>query len=213
VDGSTEQALPRWLQAYAQPARAPQKPPPPHGALPVKRWSIPQELRNHRAWACWRYEYYAERWSKPPYNPETGTRAEPSDSSTWSDFDSCFEAYRAAAIPEDGATRPYDGVSFALDPRWGIVGIDLDHVAEHRLQANAIVDALGSYSEYSPGRDGYRIFCKGTLPEGRRRRGWVEMYSQRRFLTVTGQRLPNAPDHLTVPRRLYLVWDSYLNRG
>jgi putative DNA primase/helicase len=205
--------LPRWLEAMtAPPARAPQKAPPHGGVAKVERWSIPQELRNHRAWACWRYEYEHERWSKPPYNPTTGEKAEPSDSNTWLDFDTCYDSYRASVVPGDGG-RPYDGVSFALDLRWGIVGIDLDHLAEHQLQADAIVDALGSYSEYSPSRDGYRIFCRGILPEGRRRRGWVEMYSQRRFLTVTGHHLARTPLQLTAPRRLYVTWDSYLNRG
>jgi primase-polymerase (primpol)-like protein len=204
---------PRWLVAYTQPARAPQKAPPPGGALPVERWSIPQELRNHHAWACWRYEYYANRWSKPPYNPTTGERAEPSDIGTWSDFDTCFDAYRTGLVPNPGDARPYDGVSFALDLRWGIVGIDLDHVTEWQAGADGIVHAISSYAEYSPSRDGYRIFCKGTLPDGRRRRGNVEMYSQRRFLTVTGHRLQGAPDHLSTPRRLYATWDTWLNRG
>jgi putative DNA primase/helicase len=207
-------ALPRWLEAYQTPrARAPQKSPPPQGALRVERWGIPQELRNHHAWACWQYAYYDQRWSKPPYNPSTGERAAPSDPGTWSDFDSCFEAYRAGQSPQSGDARPYDGVSFALDLRWGIIGVDLDHVDQWRAGADAIVRALDSYAEYSPSRDGIRIFCKGVLPEGRRRRGNVEMYSQRRFLTVTGQHLSGTPDHLTTPRRLYVTWDSYLNRG
>jgi len=204
--------MPRWIAAYIQPARAPQKAPPAQGVLKVERYAIPLELRYHHAWACWRYEYYANRWSKPPYNPTTGVRAEPSDPETWSDFDTAYDAYRAASSPADGG-RPYDGISFALDIRWGIVGVDLDHVSEHRAPADTIVDALDSYSELSPSGDGYRVFCKGTLPEGRRRRDWVEMYCQRRFLTVTGQRLPDTPDHLTVPARLYTVWDQYLNRG
>jgi primase-polymerase (primpol)-like protein len=181
--------------------------------LPVQRWGIPQELRNHHAWACWRYEREHDRWSKPPYNPETGERAEASNSDTWLDFDTCFDAYRSAQSPQSGDARSYDGVSFALDLRWGIVGIDLDHVDQWRAGADAIVRALDSYAEYSPSRDGYRIFCKGVLPEGRRRRGHVEMYSQRRFLTVTGHHLSGTPEHLTTPRRLYVTWDSYLNRG
>jgi putative DNA primase/helicase len=193
-------------------ARAPQKAPPAQGVPLVMRWSIPQELRNHRAWATWRYEYEHNRWSKPPYNPETGAKAEPSDSTTWLDFDPCFEAQRNGGLPAAGG-RPYDGVSFALDIRWGIIGVDLDHVSEHRRDADAIVRALDSYAEWSPSHDGYRIFCKGMLPEGRRRRDWVEMYNQRRFLTVTGHRLPDVPDHLTTPRRLYAVWDLWLNRG
>lgn len=207
------QPVPRWLAAYATPpARAPQKAPPVAGVLEVERWSIPQELRNHHAWACWRYSYDLNRWSKPPYQPESGERAEASDSSTWSSFDDAYTVYHDRASPVEGG-RPYDGVSFALDPRWGIVGVDLDHVSEHQLDADRIVRALNSYTEYSPSRDGYRIFLKGVLPEGRRRRGWVEMYSQRRFLTVTGHKLDAAPPYLTRSQHLYAMWDRWLNRG
>ena len=205
-------ALPRWIHAYATPrARAPQKAPPSGGVLVPDRWGIPQELRNHHAWACWRYEFERERWSKPPYNPETGERAEASNSDTWSSFDDAYNAWHAR-LPY-GELRPYDGISFALDLRWGIIGVDLDHVSEHQLEADRIVRALGSYAEYSPSRDGYRIFLKGSLPEGRRRRGWVEMYSQRRFLTVTGHKLASAPAYLTSSPHLYAVWDRWLNRG
>ena len=206
-------ALPRWMQAYATPrARAPQKAPPVGGVLVPDRWGIPQELRNHHAWACWRYSYDLNRWSKPPYIPEAGVRAEASEPSTWSSFDEAYETYHTRGVPFDGG-RPYDGVSFALDLRWGIVGVDLDHVSEHQLDADRIVRALNSYTEYSPSRDGYRIFLKGSLPEGRRRRGWVEMYSQRRFLTVTGHKLASAPAYLTSSHNLYAVWDQWLNRG
>jgi primase-polymerase (primpol)-like protein len=202
----------RWLSALGQPARAAQKAPPAAGVLEPDRWTIPQELRNHHAWACWHYAYENNRWSKPPYNPETGDKAEPSDSNTWSDFDTCYEAYHSQLTPKEGG-RPYDGVSFALDLRWGIVGVDLDHISEHRLEADRIVQMLGSYTEFSPSGDGYRIFVKGVLPEGRRRRGWVEMYCQRRFLTVTGHKLPNAPASLVRSANLYQVWDQWLNRG
>lgn len=209
--------LPVWLRAIAETARAPQKSPPVHGAPRVDRWAIPQELRTHRAWACWRYEQDSSgRWSKPPYQPD-GTRAEPSDDSTWSEFDECFEAYRQALIPTDlhagSSKRSYDGVSFGLSPRWGIVGVDLDHISEWLASATRIVETLDSYSETTPSGDGVRIFCKGTLPEGRRRRGNVEMYVQRRFLTVTGQHLPATPKTITShPRELYAVWQRWLER-
>ena len=205
-------AVPRWLQAYTAPARAPQKAPPAQGVLEVDRWTIPVELRLHHAWACWRYSYDLNRWSKPPYQPDSGERAEASDSSTWSSFDDAYYTYHDRASPNEGG-RPYDGVSFALDLRWGIVGVDLDHVSEQQLDADRIVRALNSDTEYSPSRDGYRIFLKGVLPEGRRRRGWVEMYSQRRFLTVTGHKLESAPPYLTRSQNLYAMWDRWLNRG
>ena len=98
--------MPRWLQAYATPpARAPQKAPPSGGVLVVDRWAIPQELRNHHAWACWRYSYDLERWSKPPYQP-SGVRAEASDPSTWSSFDDAYHTYQDHASPQEGG-RPF----------------------------------------------------------------------------------------------------------
>jgi len=158
---------------------------------PVERWSIPAELRHHCAWAVWRYEQdSANRWSKPPYQPN-GDKAEASDDTTWSEFDDAYEAYKQNKSPD--GKRPYDGVSFAIDPRWGIVGVDLDHVSEHRAEVHRIVHEIDSYTEISPSGDGRRIFVKGSLPPGRRRRDWVEAYVRRRFLTVTGEHVPGTP--------------------
>jgi primase-polymerase (primpol)-like protein len=176
----------------------------------VQRWQIPQELRNHHGWACWRYEQEHGRWSKPPYNPRTGERAEGGDPETWSDFDTCYQAYTDRERPKDGG-RPYDGVSFALNLRWGIVGVDLDHVSDHRRDAQRIVELLDSYTEVSPGGDGLHVFVKGTLPEGRRRRDWVELYSRRRFLSVTGQHVDSTPERVAARSpKLFTVWDEYV---
>lgn len=210
-------ASPRWLEhlaAQRHPGvrRAPLKPPPADGPLRVERWQIPPELRYRDQWAAWHYEQGPTgSWSKPPYNPRTGERAEPSDPQTWSSFDEALEAYLSRATPNSGG-RPYDGVSFALAPTGGLVGIDLDHVSEHPREAQIITRALNSYAEYSPSRDGIRLFVRGSLPEGRRRRDWVEM-SQRRFLSVTGHRLTDAPTSISASPRLYAVWDQWLNRG
>jgi putative DNA primase/helicase len=190
--------------------RAPQKPPPPLGPLPAVRWAIPQELRNHHAWACWRYEYEHQRWSKPPYNPVTGERAEGGEPSTWSSFDQCYEAYQNRESPRGGG-RPYDGVSFALDIRWGIVGVDLDHLSEHNFDTYRIVKLLDSYTEVSPSGDGLHVWVKGALPEGRRRRGFIELYSRRRFLSVTGQVTEGAPQRIqSRPAALYRVWNAFV---
>jgi len=203
---------PRWLQALEQKPRAPQKAPPPQGALRVKPHAIPQELRLHDAWAVWHWEREHDRWSKPPYNPTTGQRAEPGDPSTWSSFEDALRAYRDGLTPADGG-RPYDGISFALNYRFGLVGVDLDHVSEHQADAARIVRALDSYSELSPSGDGIRIFCKGTLPEGRRRRDWVEM-TTRRFLSVTGHHLDATPETITAhPTALYGVWARSVQHG
>jgi primase-polymerase (primpol)-like protein len=213
----TKPALPRWLQAQVDSTRAPQKAPPPDGALKVQSQQIPLELRHHDAWAVWEYENERSRWSKPPYIPNTvpPERAEPSDSATWRSFDEVYGAYQnpTSISHLDAARSSWDGVSFALDLRWGIVGVDLDHVSQHKRDAAWIIDQLDSYTELSPSSDGYRIFLRGTLPEGRRRRDWVEMYTQRRFLSVTGHHLDRTPTMLRPSRSLYTVWQRYVQQG
>jgi len=193
---------PRWLEHVAPTYKGP----PLGGPLDVRPENIPLELRSKRGWAVWKYERTGNTWSKPPFNPETKERAEPSSSATWSSFESALEAYRT---PGAG----WDGVSVALWEPWGIVGIDLDHVSVHARDAQRIVDELNSYTETSPGRDGIRIFVRGTLPPGRRRRDWVEMYSTRRFLAVTGHRLPRASLTIKVAPSLYNIWLEYLGRA
>lgn len=201
-------AGPRWMEQFQTP-RGLSKAPPPEGALTVQPWNIPPRLRYSRAWAVWRYELENGRWSKPPYiPPRDGTtleKAEPSDPETWREFEQAIKAYR-----DD---REWNGVSFALDIRWGIVGIDLDHVSQHASAARQIVTDLNSYTELSPGRDGLRIFVLGRLPEGRRRRDWVEMYTQRRFLTVTGSHVEGTPKDIMQSPRLYDTWQRWLQQG
>lgn len=200
--------LPRWLQAIAdkEKPRAPQKAPPKDGPLAVKPHDIPPVLKYHRAWAVWRYEHEQGRWSKPPYIPDADPdeKAEPSDPDTWRDYDEALSAYRGGN---------WSGISFALSLRWGIVGVDLDHVSQHEREAAQIARLLDSYTEYTPGRDGLRIFVRGQLPEGRRRRDWVEMYNQRRFLTVTGQHVSGFPKEVRSSAQLYAVWQHWLQQG
>src|SRR5262249_26142506 len=55
------------------------------------------------------------------------------------------------------------------------------------------VKELNSYSEQSPSGRGIRIFARGTLPQGGRRKPRIEIYDRARFLTVTGRRLEGVP--------------------
>lgn len=199
---------PRWLEAYQLPTARP-KGPPPGGALTVLPWNIPPRLKYARAWAVWRYTLENGRWSKPPSIPSIDgsvlEKAEPSNPDTWRSFEQALKTYQ-----DD---REWDGISFALDRRWGIVGIDLDHVSEHVTEAQQIVKNLDSYTEQTPGRDGIRIFCLGMLPDGRRRRDWVEMYDQKRFLTVTGNHVEGTPTEIMQSPRLYSTWQRWLQQG
>jgi putative DNA primase/helicase len=200
--------LPRWMQAAGMvpsPPRSGAKPTTarrfPEGSiepmptpLPVQAEHIPSDLRALRAWVVWRYEYdQRNHLGKPPFMPD-GSDADEGDPTTWSTFEYAYAAYRA---------RPdlWAGVGLMLSQHQGVVGVDLDHVQElgHQHEADRIVRVLDSYTERTPGGDGLRVFVRGTLPAGRRRREWVEMYDSHRYLTLTGNHVDGTP--LTIERR------------
>ena len=98
----------------------------------------------------------------------------------------------------EASTRT-DGVGFVFDPEERIVGVDLDHCRDANSEelepwAAAIVDRLDSYTEVSPSGTGIHVLVEGELPQGRNRRGDVEMYDRDRFFTVTGAHLSETPD-------------------
>jgi putative DNA primase/helicase len=145
---------------------------------------IPSGLRRRPQWVVWRSEQRDGKAAKVPYIPGTLCHARSNDPSTWTTFD--FALAAAKAINGSG------GVAYALSPDDGFVGIDLDKCAhDGRLEpwAQAFVDTLGSYAEWSPSSTGVHIFVRGALPPHGRRRGKVEMYDRARFLTVTGRPL------------------------
>lgn len=140
-------------------------------------------------WVAWRIEQRDDRPTKVPYNARTGDRASSTEPSTWARFE------EAVAF---NTTRHFDGVGYVLSPDDPYVGIDLDGCRDPRSGrvepwAKAIVKRLDSYTEISPSGTGLRIFVRGTLPPHGRRKGSkekppaIEVYSQARFLTITGQ--------------------------
>jgi primase-polymerase (primpol)-like protein len=133
-----------------------------------------------------------EREGKPtkvPFTPE-GTPASVSDPNTWTDFQTALQAY------EQGR---FDGIGFVLTPEAGIVCVDIDHAkngTDWTPEAMAMVRLLDTYTEVSPSGEGLHLWALGRLPEGRRRRNGVEMYDSRRFVTITGNHLPDTPADL-----------------
>jgi len=151
--------------------------------------TIPSALRGRAQWVCW---HLVERDGKPtkvPFSPE-GTPASVSNPNTWTDFETALEAYKRGG---------FDGIGFVLTADAGIVCVDIDHARngmDWTPEAMEIVRVLDSYTEVSPSGEGLHIWALGRLPEGRRRRNGVEMYSDGRFITVTGQHLPDTPADL-----------------
>lgn len=157
-------------------------------ALPIIIENFPADLVALDHWGPWRWEFRGGKWTKVLINAATGRRASSTDPSTWSPFEQAVRYARKNLLP--GVGFVFTGSPFA--------GADLDGCRDPetgRLEewAREIVAELDSYAEVSPSATGVKVFVRGSLPLGRRRKGQVEMYDGGRFFTVTGHRLPGAP--------------------
>jgi len=145
--------------------------------LLVKVESIPEELRARPQWVVWKA--VGERPDKVPYSPRSGRKASSTDLLTWSTFQEALEAY------ENGQ---YEGVGFVFSSADPYTGIDLDGCVDADGEiagwALEIVRYFDSYTELSATGSGLHIIVRGEVPN--RRKGDVEVYSSKRFFTVTG---------------------------
>jgi len=152
--------------------------------------TIPIELKELAQWVCWRAVASGDRIEKIPVCASTGNHASSTGPQTWTDYSTAA----MAAYTKDGL-----GIGFVFQKNGGIVGIDLDKcrdVATGAIApwADAIVNSLTSYTEISPSGTGLHIFVRGMLPNGKRKRGRIEVYQDGRFFTVTGHHLPGTPE-------------------
>jgi hypothetical protein len=119
---------------------------------------------------------------KKPINIKTDYGASCNDESTWATFAE-VEAY----IQD----KPHMLPAIALSPGIGLAIIDLDHVLEAstgRIHnwAEEIVNNLCSYTEISASGEGLHIVVKGKKPGEDCKKGLIEVYDQKKFITLTG---------------------------
>lgn len=155
--------------------------------------NIPEDLKKMRQWVVWRAEGQAgTKPIKVPYDPTlTNSRAKSNDSQTWGTYGQAEAAYL-----EGG----YTGMGFVLNGN-GVVGIDIDSCVLNGAPSAASMDLVRQlgvkYIELSPSGTGIRAFGyaenldKGV--NGKFGEIKVELYSDLRFLTVTGHVLSNGP--------------------
>ncbi len=150
--------------------------------------NLPGEITRRVQWLAYRIEPAKDgRTTKIPYRATGGGRASATDPATWTDFETAL-----------ANGRRFDGIGFVFTADDPFVGIDLDKcrdlaTGELTPQAQGIVNALDSYTEISPSGAGLHIICKGRLPEGGRRKDGVEMYSEGRYFTMSGNHFPGTP--------------------
>lgn len=160
---------------------------------------IPQTfgaLADAPRWVAWRAH-------KTPVNPHTGRNASSTDPSTWGTY-----AQAAERRERDNLA----GVGIVLGD--GLGGVDLDGCRDPASGALAewaqdIVDLYGTYAEVSPSGTGVKLFATAapdslsasTIPapadpgRGGKAAG-IEVYTSRRYFTVTGDRLEGSRNEI-----------------
>lgn len=139
----------------------------------------------------WRYEARDGRWTKVPYDAQSGRKASSIDPDTWSSF--------AAALARYQAQRDrWAGIGLVFSEAGKLCGVDLDHsrdsvTGEILPWAQPLVELLDSYTEVSPSGTGLKIFLEAKPPiadgQGMKKvygEGVVEVYGRGRYFTVTG---------------------------
>lgn len=131
--------------------------------------NIPEELKKVAQWVC------VSKVDKIPKNPFNGKNAKANDPKSWGTFEQAVQACD---------TFGFDYLGFEFAPPF--FGVDLDHCMDNLDFVDEFVETLQSYAEISRSGDGIHIICKGKLPDGSRRKGGVEMYSEGRYFICTG---------------------------
>ena len=154
--------------------------------LPVQLENIPDELKIRPQWVKWRLEKRGGNLTKVPYTPGTERKASSTDLMTWGTFEEAIEVLDR-----------YDGVGFVFSSADPYTGIDLDDCVEQKTGvikqwALEIVRYFDSYSELSATGCGVHIIVKGEVPN--RRKAEIEVYSSKRFFTMTGHVLGAGGD-------------------
>lgn len=178
--------------------------------LKKKYLNVPQEMTTMKRWVCYAIMKRDGEDTKVPINAITGEPAKSNDKNTWTTF---IVALRGCV------KYGLEGIGFMLGD--GFFGVDLDNHPDKKTGqampqnqfdslANEFIDGLDSYTEYSRSGKGIHIICCGSLPNGRRRKGNVEMYDYNRFFAMTGnvinQKAPQQRDSEVIP-----LWKKYVD--
>ena len=175
--------------------------------------AIPEELKSCPHWLLWKYEERDGKKTKVPYQVDGSKKASSTNPKTWCTFDAAKKALEF---------RLGDGIGFVFT-RDSFSGIDLDHCCDPstgEVDAWAVryIEILKSYSEVSPSGEGIHVIVKGSIPEGAtggkknlvgpdyRPKAAIEIYSEGRYFTVTG----NSMNGNTVQDRQEELKELYL---
>lgn len=151
-------------------------------------------LKAVAQWVAWLYEDRGgPKLTKPPISPRTGRHASVSDPGTWASYAEAADLARRRKLP---------GVGFVLTAHDDVCGIDLDGCRDAETGVIApwaaeIIAFTETYAEVSPSGTGIRLFARGKPAQARKAdAAGVEIYGERRYLTVTGNHVAGTPTEI-----------------
>lgn len=166
----------------------------------------PSTMTSLPNWVLWKLESDANgNQSKIPYSALYNGHASSTNAKTWTTFDRVMEVYHN--------TNEFSGIGFVFTLESGIVFVDIDHcINENGILNETAQDILetvhkDTYVEVSQSGTGLHIFAKGTIPKAFKYHG-VEMYSQGRFVAMTGRAIIRK-DVTDKSKELLLIHSEY----
>lgn len=178
--------------------------------------NIPAEMRAYDQWVTWRFEERdSDKPTKVPYSPITNKHASVNDSTTWCSYDNAVLAVKNGM---------WNGIGFVLTEHDPYGFIDLDEPKQPNGQPlepdeyqirmdrqHKIYQEFDSYAELSPSGKGLHIIVKGSVESGRKRSS-IEVYSNLRFMTMTGNVYGTAKPIRDHHETLNILW-SEMGKG
>lgn len=172
----------------------------------VNHDGIHPKLKEMKAWACWKSipNPSKEKPDKIPYscqiNPLTGQEevklADCTRPETWMAFENAMRLLKSSAS--------FKGLQLALLPmtpendKDRLIGLDLDNAilpdGNIKPEYREWIAKFNTWFELSPG-NGIRGFCFGHFkPEAGKHSGDIEIYQERKWLTVTGNKITDSAE-------------------
>lgn len=162
--------------------------------------NIPPELKRIACWLLWHIgSIDAEKGkaSKIPAYATTaknrkGDQGSPDDRANLVTFDEAMKSFRK--------NKRFAGLGIATLPEFGITALDFDHcVNGGEIRGEVLKTVDDTYAEISPSGCGVRAFMLGTSMDGKNHADGFELFSNRGFVTVTGNQVENDYFELGMP--------------
>lgn len=168
------------------------------------------ELKSRRQWVAWRYAERDGSLTKPPINVHNGYGASHSDPATWATYEQACRYALEHDLP---------GVGYVISDDDDYTGADLDNCRDPdtgRIEpwAEEILALAETYTEISPSGTGFRLIWRGKIDKTIKcDPAHVEVYRNKRYLTITGNHIDNTPSGILAARAtaqaLYERAESY----